>query len=129
MNWGNFDIDDELKIRKKIESMLNYDIELQKTDDKYFWVLLLPYIILIHLIKSSIIYKYVSEFLIYTYYSTVHDHRGSNLQSLSYSLFKFVNSEIKNSSSSFEPDLIHFIHNCLRLNLSDSLSNPNMTLL
>jgi hypothetical protein len=37
MNWDNFDIDDELKIRKKIESMLNYDIELQKTDDKYFW--------------------------------------------------------------------------------------------
>jgi len=33
----NYDIDNELKIRKKLESMLNYDIELQKTEDKYSW--------------------------------------------------------------------------------------------
>ena len=35
MNWGTFDIDNELRIRKKLESMLKYDIELQKNDDKY----------------------------------------------------------------------------------------------
>lgn len=33
----NYNIDNELKIRKKLENMLNYDIELQKTDDKYSW--------------------------------------------------------------------------------------------
>lgn len=37
MNWGSYDIDEELKIRKKLETMLNYDIELQKTDNKYSW--------------------------------------------------------------------------------------------
>lgn len=37
MNWDNFDIDDELKIRKRLEDMLNYDIELQKTGDKFSW--------------------------------------------------------------------------------------------
>jgi len=35
MSWGNFDIPDELKIRKKLEQILNYTIELQKNDDKY----------------------------------------------------------------------------------------------
>lgn len=36
MNWS-YDIDNELKIRKELENMLNYDIELQKTEDKYSW--------------------------------------------------------------------------------------------
>lgn len=37
MNWGSYDIPDELKVRKKIETMLNYDIELQKNDNIYDW--------------------------------------------------------------------------------------------
>jgi hypothetical protein len=35
MSWGSFDIPDELKVRKLLESMLKYDIELQKNKDKF----------------------------------------------------------------------------------------------
>lgn len=33
--WNNFDIDDELRLRKMLEGALGYTIEVQKNDDKY----------------------------------------------------------------------------------------------